>query len=74
MCATDQLRRAIPTDDPAFAWSETNEGRWAELARAHAALEGWYWGPRTSLAECCEVIRAWLAAERPLDTLPPADP
>lgn len=67
MYRTRQLRRALDAADVAFAAPPGGGGggRWADVEQAHAALAGWYWGKRTPLDECCDLIRAWLGAEGP---------
>lgn len=48
-----------PPDHPAFL-SEPGNARWEEIQRAWEAIGPMYWGPRVSLEEACQAIRAFL--------------
>ncbi len=41
----------------------TASDRWETVRKAHDAIGPMFWGPRTSLEACCEVIRQWIADE-----------
>jgi hypothetical protein len=56
-----QLARVPFADDPAFDPSRLMHGH--RIRDAHEAVGPMYWGPRLSLDEACEVIRAWVRAQ-----------
>jgi hypothetical protein len=52
--------RKLPNADAAFL--RPGPGRKPDVERAHAAMQGMYWGDRLPIAECCRVIRRWIHA------------
>lgn len=40
-----------------------DDARWKELELAWSAIEPMFWGPRSSLKECCVALRSWVAKE-----------
>ena len=63
--AADMVRtrdiRVVPHASAAFLRPDAK--RQAELERAHAAIQGMFWGDRISIEECCQLIREWIEAK-----------
>jgi hypothetical protein len=60
MLASRDLQAVPPPDSPAFTFVD-GEARWYEMQRAWDAIAPMFWGPRTSLPDACERIRAFVA-------------
>jgi hypothetical protein len=60
MRAKRQIAALPVADDPAFAPDDGE--RWRAIRRAYDAIAPMFWGPRISLDDSCEAIRAWTAS------------
>jgi hypothetical protein len=63
MLAQKQIAVLPTSSDPALA--PGNGSRWESLRRAHTAISHMFWGPRVSLEDACEAIRAWIKSNLP---------
>ena len=50
---------ALPTPEDS-AFTPSDESRWKEIRRAHDAILPMFWGPRMTIEEACDAIRAWI--------------
>jgi hypothetical protein len=58
MLAQKQIAVLPISSDPALA--PADGPRWELLRRAHTAIGHMFWGPRVTLEDACEAMRAWI--------------
>lgn len=54
-----QIKRLPTVTDEAF--TPLDNTRWSDVLQAHRDIAPMFWGPRRSIAACCELIRSWLS-------------